>query len=157
MKLPPNTTLLIQPCDTNIIRTLKAYCCHEIGARIIDIIEDGRNDSSIKANTIAKGLSILDALQILASSWTKVAKETICNCWRKAAPEKLEFETPIPVPAGVAKEQFETRLDIENDVPVHAKLTINRRRQISCKKLLKTVLLAVLRLRSLKKLKTMKL
>ena len=37
--LPPNTTLLIQPCYMGIIRTLKAYCLHEIRARIIDTIE----------------------------------------------------------------------------------------------------------------------
>ena len=53
VKLPPNTTSLIEPCDIGIIRTLKAYCRHEIRARIIDAIEDGCNDSSINANTIA--------------------------------------------------------------------------------------------------------
>ena len=69
--------------------------------RIIDAIEDGCNDSSINANTIAKRFSVLDAIHILADSWNKVTKETIRNCWRKAnffsAPEKqeLEFETPI--------------------------------------------------------------
>ena len=72
-------------------------------------------------NTVAKRLSVLDALHILAGSWNKVTKETICNCWRKgnffSAPEKqeLEFETPIPVPEGIAKEQFEKWLDIENN------------------------------------------
>ena len=125
VKLPPNTTSLIQFCDTSITRTLKAYCRHKIRARIIDAIEDGCNDSSINANTIAKRLSVLDAVHILTGSWNKVK-----NCWRKAkffsTPEKqeLEFETPIPVPEGVAKEQFEKWLDIENDVPVHAELTL---------------------------------
>ena len=57
VKLPPNTTSLIQSCDMGIIRTLKAYCRHEIRARIIDVIEDGYNDSNINANTIAKRLS----------------------------------------------------------------------------------------------------
>ena len=133
VKLPRNTTSLIQPCDLGIIRTLKAYCHHEIRARIIDAIKDGCNDSSINANTIAKILSVLDALHILAGSWNKVRKETIRNYWRKAkffsAPEKqeLEFETPIPVPKGVAKEQFEKWLDIENDVPVHAELTLEEK------------------------------
>ena len=56
---------------------------------------------------------LLDALHILAGSWNKVTKKTIGNCWMKAnffsAPEKqeLEFETPISVPEGVAKEQSE--------------------------------------------------
>ena len=54
VKLPPNITSLIQPSRMGIIRTLKAYCRHEIRARIIDAIEDGCNDSSINANTIAK-------------------------------------------------------------------------------------------------------
>ena len=125
VKLPPNTTSVIQPCDMGIIHTLKAYCCHEIQAKIIDAIEDGCNDSSINTNKIAKRLSVLDALHIHAGSWNKVTKETIRNCWRKAnffsAPEKQElyFETTITVPEGVAKEQFEKWLDIENDVSVH--------------------------------------
>ena len=129
-KLPPNTTSLIQPRNMGIIRTLKAYCRQEIRARIIDAIEDGCNDSSISANTISKRLSVLDELHILAGSWNKVTKKTIRNCWRKvnifSAPEKqeLEFETPIPVPKGVAKEQFKKWLDIENDVRVHAELTL---------------------------------
>ena len=80
VKLPPNTASLIQPCDMGIVRTLKAYCRYKIRARIIDAIEDGCNDSSINANTIAKGLSVLDKLHILAGSWNKVTKETICNC-----------------------------------------------------------------------------
>ena len=80
VKLPPNTTSLIQPCDMGIIRTLKAYCRHEIRARIINAFEDGCNDSSINANTIAKRLSVLDTLHILARSWNKVTKKTIRNC-----------------------------------------------------------------------------
>ena len=83
VKLPPNPTLQIQLCDMGIIRTLKAYCRHKIRARIIDAIEDGCNDSSINAGTIAKRLSVLDVLHILASSWNKVTKETIRNFWRK--------------------------------------------------------------------------
>ena len=31
-----------------------------------------------------KKLSVLDALHILAGSWNKGTKETVCNCWRKA-------------------------------------------------------------------------
>ena len=136
VKLPPNITSLIQPCDMGIIHTLKAYCRHEIRARIIDAIEDGCNDSSIKANTIAKRLSVLDALHILARSWKKVAKEAIRNCLQKAnffsAPEKqeLEFETLIPVPEGVAKEQLEKWLDIENDVPMHSELTLEEETEL---------------------------
>ena len=82
------------------------------------------------ANTIAKRLSVLNALHILAGSWNKVTKETIRNCWRKAnffsapAKEELEFEISIPVPEDVAKKQFEKWLDIENGVPVHAELTL---------------------------------
>ena len=98
----------------------------KIRARIIDAIEDGCNDSSTNLYTIAKRLSILGLLHVLAGSWNKVTKERIRNCSRKAsfvsAPEEqeLELETPIPV----AKEQFEKWLDIENDVLVHAKLTL---------------------------------
>ena len=109
VKLPPNTTSLIQPCDVGIIRTLKAYCRHEIRASIIDAIEDGCNHSSINANVIAKRLLVLNALHILAGNWNKVTKETIRNCWRKDNTfllQKNRSWTDMPVPEGVAKEQF---------------------------------------------------
>ena len=40
VKLPPNTTSQIQPCDMGIIRTLKAYYRNETRTRTIDAIED---------------------------------------------------------------------------------------------------------------------
>ena len=81
--LTANTTSLIQPCDMGIIHTLKAHCRHEIRARIIDAIDDGC-DATLNANMIAKRLSVLDALHMLAGGWTKVSEETIRNCWKKA-------------------------------------------------------------------------
>ena len=79
-----------------------------------------------------KKIFILDALHILTGSWNKVTKETIQQLLQESklfsAPEKqeLEFETPIPVHKGVAKQQFEKRLDIEDNVPVHAELTLEK-------------------------------
>ena len=132
VQLPPNTTSLIQSSDIGIIRTLKAYCHHEIRATIIDAIEDGCDDSSINANAIAKRLSVLDALHVVAGSWNKVMQETIGNCWKKAnfvfAPEEqeLKFEAPIPISDGIAKEQFDKWLDIENYTPLHAELSLEK-------------------------------
>ena len=60
----------------------------------------------------------------------KINKGNNSYCRKKAnffsAPEKqeLEFKTLITVPEGIAKEQFEKWLDRENNVPVHAKLTL---------------------------------
>ena len=37
---PPNTTSVLQPCDMDIIRTLKAYFRHEMRQKIINISDD---------------------------------------------------------------------------------------------------------------------
>ena len=54
-QLPPNTTLLIQPCDMGGIRTLKVYFRHEMRARIIDINED-ESDANVNASALQKVL-----------------------------------------------------------------------------------------------------
>ena len=129
VKLPPNTTSLIQPCDMGVIRTLKAYFRHEMRARIIDAIEDG-SDATVNANVVAKKVSVLDALHMLSHSWLRVASNTIRNCWRKAkfvlAPrdQDLEHEEAIPYPNGMSEELFEEWVTMEEDASVCAELTL---------------------------------
>ena len=85
VKLPPNTTSVIQPCDMGIIRTLKAYCRHEMRMRIIEAIDDAGADTSLTENDdIARSLNALDALHMVAEAWTKVTPTMIRNCWKKA-------------------------------------------------------------------------
>ena len=53
VKLPPNTTSLIQPCDMGVIRTLKAHFRYEIRARIIGTIED-ESGTNVSASVVEK-------------------------------------------------------------------------------------------------------
>ena len=66
MKLPPSTTLLIQPCDMGVIQVLKAYFHHEMRAAVIDITDE--SDTNVNASVIAKQFSVLDALHMLLGS-----------------------------------------------------------------------------------------
>ena len=141
MFLPPNTTSLIQPCDMGIIRALKAYARHEIRCRIIEKIDDSVEGDTKTANEIAKEISVLDAMHILATSWAKVTAKCIQNCWGKAkfktkvqdrAVEDAENVDMPPAPADMTENDFLQWVDIDNDVEIAAEETIDERAQESC-------------------------
>ena len=120
VKLPPNTTLLIQPCDMEVIQTLKAHFRYEMQARIIDTTED-ESGTNVTASVVAKKFSVLDALHMLSCSWLKVTNNTIRNCWRKAKfvlvseePE-LEPEEVTLIPNEISEEMFKKWVAIEED------------------------------------------
>jgi len=129
IKFAPNTTSIIQPCDMGVIRTLKAYCRHAIRGRIIDEIED--SDANVTAAAIARKLSVLDALHIVAAAWTKVTEETIRNCWEKAnflridenQSEHVPPELNLEVPDGMESELFHMWVNIDAGVPVACELS----------------------------------
>ena len=73
--LPPNTTSCLQPMDQEVIRSLKCYYCTCIIKTIINVLDNGKQMPSI---------SILEALKMLAHSWSEVSESTILNCFRKA-------------------------------------------------------------------------
>jgi len=136
MFLPPNTTSLIQPCDMDIIRALKAYACNEIRCRIIKKIVDSVEGDTKTTNEIAEEISVLDAMHILATSWAKVTAKCIQNCWGKAkfktkvqdrAVEDAE-DVDMP-PADMAKNDFLQWVDNDNDVESATEETIEEREQ----------------------------
>ncbi len=75
---PPNMTLVLQPLDTGIIRSLKAL------ARKCEILSilDNINDS-LRALDLVKKLIVLNAIKFIDKSWSMVKAETIQKCFSK--------------------------------------------------------------------------
>jgi hypothetical protein len=86
-------------------------------ARIITEIDDIQDRSD--ASAVAKKISLLDALHLVAMSWKRVSEKTLENCFRKGGFSKTKAETPASkesdltseifdqAPDGIAKEEFE--------------------------------------------------
>ena len=72
---PPNTTSVSQPMDQGLIRCLKA----NYRKRLVKLIL-----RSLDSNKPLPKVSLLTALQLLASAWNKVSQATIVNCFKKA-------------------------------------------------------------------------
>ncbi|XP_067127946.1 tigger transposable element-derived protein 4-like [Centruroides vittatus] len=88
---PANTASLIQPCGQGIISNLKAYYRRELHTRILEELDD--TESKMNVNDIAKRISFLDALHLLAMSWKQVSKQTIEKCFEKVIFFKMGTET----------------------------------------------------------------
>jgi len=129
-----NTTSLIQPCDQSIIRAFKARYRREMRARIIAELGDIQDRSD--ASAVAKKISLLDALHLVAISWKRVLEKTIENCFRKGGFSKRKAETPASEESdltseifdqasdGMSKEEFENWLDIDNNAEVVATMAV---------------------------------
>ena len=72
---PPNTTSCLQPMDQGVIRSLKCKYRTRIIKTIINAIDNGKQMPSI---------TILEAMKMLAHSWSEVSESFIINCFRKA-------------------------------------------------------------------------
>jgi hypothetical protein len=90
--LPAKTASLIQSCDQGIIRAFKAHYRREMRARFIAELDDIQDRSDESA--VAKKISLLDALHLVAMSWKRVSEKTIENCFRKGVFSKTNAETP---------------------------------------------------------------
>ena len=92
--LPPNVTSLIQPCDMGIIRNLMANYRRKI----------------VIVSSLAKSLTLLDAIHILKSAWEDLKHSSIMNCFAKAGflpycPDQMDLDEP---PDGISAEEFHT-------------------------------------------------
>ena len=87
------------------------------------------------ASAVAKEISLLDALHLVAMSWKRVSEKTIENCSRKGgfsktetpASEESDLTSKISdqTPDGMSKEEFENWLDIDNNAEVVATMTVS--------------------------------
>ena len=73
--LPPNTTSALQPMDQGVIWSLKSKYRTCLIQKVLAAINQGKQIPVI---------SILEAMKVLALSWSKVSKETITNCFTKS-------------------------------------------------------------------------
>jgi hypothetical protein len=71
---PPNATSVLQPMDTGVIKSFKAYFRQFLVLQLIDRQEQGLNDK----------VSILDAIYLIKDAWDTVTPATVSNCFRKA-------------------------------------------------------------------------
>jgi hypothetical protein len=100
-------------------------------ARIIVELDDIQDRCD--ASAIAKTISLLDALHLVAMSWKRVSEKRIENCFRKGGFSKTKAETPASeegeifdqAPDGMSKEEFENWLDIDNNAEVVATMTVS--------------------------------
>ena len=74
--LPPNTTSALQPMGQGVIWSLKSRYRTRIIQKVLAAIEQGKQLPVI---------SILEAMKILALSWSEVSNEAITNCFMKSA------------------------------------------------------------------------
>ena len=72
--LPPNTTSALQPRKQGVIWSLKSKYRTRIIQKVLAAIDPGKQLPVI---------SILEAVKVLALSWSEVSKETITNCFTK--------------------------------------------------------------------------
>ncbi len=109
--LPKNSTSLVQPCDAGIIKNFKGKCLENfvniqqitrifsgfyrsaLSLRILAELEAAEetgpkggggaiNDPTV--SNLAKKVTVLDAVHMLAKAWRDVKPSTIANCFNKA-------------------------------------------------------------------------
>lgn len=90
--LPPNTTCQLQPCDQGIIQSLKRHYRTQVLQKYLIHIESQATEVNASASQIMKAFkfSILDALYMLRTAWSKVTEVTIANCFRHAGFKRQE-------------------------------------------------------------------
>jgi hypothetical protein len=102
-------------------------------ARIIAVLDDIQDQSD--ASAVAKKISLLNALHLVAMSWNRVS-ETIENCFKKGGFSKTNAENLTSeesdltseffdqAPDGMSKDEFENWLDIDNNNEVVATMSV---------------------------------
>ena len=99
--LPPNATLIMQPLDQGIILSAKRRYKKKLAKRYLACVENNKD-----ANSLLKALDIVQATNMIASSWRETSSTIIQNCFRKAGfkhhavdPASETEEDPLPAPA----------------------------------------------------------
>ena len=101
LMLPPNATSIMQPLDQGIILSAKRRYKKKLAKRYLACVENNKD-----ANSLLKALDIVQATNMIASSWRETSSTIIQNCFRKAGfkhhavdPASEREEDPLPAPA----------------------------------------------------------
>ena len=74
--LPPDTTSVSQPMDQDVIRCVKAHYRKRLAKLIL--------------RSLNSKVSLLTALQLLASAWNEVSQTTFANCFKIAKISEID-------------------------------------------------------------------
>ena len=101
LMLPPNATSIMQTLDQGIILLAKRRYKKKLAERYLACVENNKD-----ANSLLKALDIVQATNMIASSWRETSSTIIQNCFRKAGfkhhavdPASETEEDPLPAPA----------------------------------------------------------
>ena len=100
LMLPPNATSIMQPLDQGIILSAKRRYKKKLAERYLACVENNKD-----ANSLLKGLDIVQATNMIAASWRETSSTIIQNCFPKAGfkhhavDPAPETEDPLPAPA----------------------------------------------------------
>ena len=100
LMLPPNATSIMQPLDQGIILSAKRRYKKKLAERYLACVENNKD-----ANSLLKGLDIVQATNMIAAFWRETSSTIIQNCFRKAGfkhhavDPARETEDPLPAPA----------------------------------------------------------
>ena len=101
LMLPPNATSIMQPLDQGIILSAKRRYKKKLAERYLACVENNKD-----ANSLLKALNIVQATNMIASSWRETSSTIIQNCFHNAGfkhhavhPASKREEDPLPAPA----------------------------------------------------------
>ena len=100
LMLPPNATSIMQPLDQGIILSAKRRYKKKLVERYLACVENNKD-----ANSLLKALNIVQATNMIATSWRETSSTIIQNCFCKAGfkhhavDPAPETEDPLPAPA----------------------------------------------------------
>ena len=108
LMLPPNATLIVQPLDQGIIRSVKRRYKKKLAEKYLVSVENNKD-----VNIILKQLDIVAATNMVHNAWKEISSIIILNCFRKAGfkhhavdPDPAPEEPPVaPAPDVLNKVQ----------------------------------------------------
>ena len=122
--LPPNTTSVIQPLDQGIIKAFKCYYRKELAKKAVTEINVCDSSASSSVSSIAKSVSLLDAMHYIKMSWDSVTKDTIKNCFLACEFKSKESQEIAATSEG--KEEFDKDflqyVEIDENLPTSSEI-----------------------------------
>lgn len=121
--LPPNTTCLIQPMDQGIIKNMKTLYRKLVLEMIVRHF-DSEDAMGISAIKLSRKISLLSAVQMLATSWASIKQETFVNCFAKAGflssfpilPITSTLNAFNDIEVGMAEDEFDNFCSVDNSL-----------------------------------------